>query len=79
MAGTGPYPSFSLSLASSGTRQVEDKQDGTYRCTYVTSKAGLYQISVTLNGAVVYVLFIVFMMFDVWLLRRTVKHVSTIM
>ena len=30
--------------------QVEDNQDGTYRCTYVTSKAGAYKISVTLNG-----------------------------
>jgi hypothetical protein len=31
--------------------QVEDRQDGTYRCTYMTSKAGAYLITVTLNGA----------------------------
>jgi hypothetical protein len=29
---------------------VEDNQDGTYRCTYVTNKAGEYKIIVTLNG-----------------------------
>ena len=31
--------------------QVEDNQDGTYRCSYMTSMAGTYMISVTLNGA----------------------------
>jgi hypothetical protein len=37
-------------LAAHGVSQVEDYQDGTYQCTYVTSVAGMYKISVTLNG-----------------------------